>query len=371
MSRARIGVIGAGFWAAYFYLPFLRDHPDAVCVGVVRRNRDALAALERAFDLELATTEVDELLAAGCDGIIVASPHALHREHAEQALRAGAHVLIEKPMTVELAEARAVAETARETDRVLSLAHGWNYSRMAAWAMDFAASGRLGRLTSITGLMASSLVELFSGRSGYGKLELGGYEFEASAETWAKPDAGGGYLYGQLSHQLGVALALVRSEPREVFARMQRNEVGVDLDVSVSVAFEDGVIGSFSGHGRLPWGTRYPLELRLAGENGVLTLDFERERADANLVDGAAEGSWEIGERHHAFTSTRADLGLELEPGEGLYTCDGPAQFLIDVCLGRETLDRAPAKLGVRAVAVMDAARRSAELGKPVAVAEL
>ncbi len=46
MSQARIGIIGAGFWAAYFYLPFLRDHPDAVCVGVVRPEADALAALK-------------------------------------------------------------------------------------------------------------------------------------------------------------------------------------------------------------------------------------------------------------------------------------------------------------------------------------
>ena len=65
-QQARIGIIGAGFWSSYFYLPYLRDAPDAVCVGVVRRNEEALAALKRGFDLDVASTEVEDLLAAGC-----------------------------------------------------------------------------------------------------------------------------------------------------------------------------------------------------------------------------------------------------------------------------------------------------------------
>ena len=39
---ARIGIIGAGFWAAYFYLPFLRDHEEAEIVGVVRLRQPAV-----------------------------------------------------------------------------------------------------------------------------------------------------------------------------------------------------------------------------------------------------------------------------------------------------------------------------------------
>jgi hypothetical protein len=53
------------------------------------------------------------------------------------------------------------------------------------------------------------------------------------------------------------------------------------------------------------------------------------------------------------------------------YTCDGPAQFLVDTCLGREALNRAPLDLGVRTVAVMEAAWHSAHNGRPVRVADL
>jgi predicted dehydrogenase len=363
---ARIGIIGAGFWAASFYLPFLRDLPGVEIVGVVRRDPDALRALRNSFPMEIATSDVDELLARGCEGVIVASPHTRHREHAEAALRAGAHVLIEKPMTVTPEDAQAVAQTAATEGRVVSLAYGWNYSPIGVWAADVADSGVLGELRSVSGHMASALVRMFSGEGGYGVVTLDGYDFEASPDTWARPGAGGGYLYGQLSHQLGLALNLVGSDPEVVYAQMGLLPNGVDIDVAVTVRFAGGVIGSFTGHGRLPWGTRYPFELRVAGTRGVMTLDFERERADVNLVDGANADA--AGGRD-AFKRTERDLWLEVADGDGIYTCRGPAQFLVDLCNGQDPIDRAPVQTGVRAVAIMDAALRSARLRRPVQLA--
>lgn len=359
-ARARIGIVGAGYWAAEFYLPFLRAQPDVELVGVVRHGRDALDALRRAFALDVASERVEDLLAAGCDGIVVASPHAWHREHAEAALLAGAHVLVEKPMTLTLDDARALETTARACGRELTVAHGWSYNRIATWAADLVETGVLGRLTSIDLFMASFLAELFAGRRGYGTVTHGGHVFEASPSTWADPGQGGGYLYGQLSHGLAVAHALVRSEPVEVFARMGRLANGVDVDVTASVAFADGVVGSFSGHGRLPWGTRKPLSVRLAGEHGSLAIDFERERAAAVVEPDricAAPG-----------VPGRIPLSLDLRPGEGAYDNVGPTRHLIDLCLGRETTDRAPAALGVRCVAVMEAAAASAASGAPVTI---
>ncbi len=330
---------------------------------MVRRDPRALRALRNSFPMEVATSEVGDLLARDCDGVIVASPHTLHREHAEAALRAGAHVLIEKPMTVRPDDARAVARTAESEGRVVSLAYGWNYSSIGVWAAEVAASGAVGDLRSINGHMASALVHMFSGEGGYGVVTLDGYDFEASPDTWARPESGGGYLYGQVSHQLGLALLLVRSEPELVYAQMNLLPSGVDIDVAVTVRFADGVLGTFTGHGRLPWGTRYPFGFQLAGENGVMTLDFERERADANLVDGA---NAEAAGGRDAFEGTSRDLWLDVESGDGIYSCEGPAQFLVDLCNGRDPVDRAPIDVGVRAVVIMDAAVRSARSGSPV-----
>ncbi len=330
---------------------------------MVRRNADALRALERAFPMEIATTAVDELLARGCDGVIVASSHDAHREHAEAALRAGANVLIEKPMTIATSDARAVADTARRESRVVSLAYGWNYSPLAIWASRVLTSGALGPVRSISGHMASALVQMFSGAGGYGVVTLEGFSFEAAPSTWARPEAGGGYLHGQMTHQIGLALNLIPARPELVYAQVNRLSNDVDIDVALTVRFADGIVGSFTGHGRLPWGTRYPFELRIAGESGVLTIDCERDRADANLVGGANVGAAGGGS---AFDSVDRDLSLATSPGDGIYSCAGPAAFLIDLCNGVEAIDRAPVETGVRTVALIEAAARSARLGRPV-----
>jgi hypothetical protein len=76
----------------------------------------------------------------------------------------------------------------------------------------------------------------------------------------------------------------------------------------------------------------------------------------------------EVGERHRAFEGKPPGIDLQPKPGVGLYDNDGPTQFLIDTCKGVEAVDRAPARVGVRAVAILEAAWRSALDHRPVAV---
>ena len=354
---ARIGVIGAGFWASYFYLPFFRDHGDVELVGVVRREEEGLDNFKRAFGLEVATTSVDDLLAAGVDGVVVSSPHALHRQHAVAALEAGVHVLVEKPMAVKRADAQAIVEAATAAGRTAAVALGWNYKRLSIWAKEQLDAGRIGRVTSVTAYKASSLTAVFSGLSGYGVVDVDGFPVEAEANTWARSDAGGGYLNGQLSHLLGLGLWLTPAEPEDVFARASFLPNGCDNDIQVSVKLADGIIATYNGQGRRPWAIRHSYDFRIAGEEGVLELDMEHVRAELLL-----QGALEAAEVLH--------VGPEPPPysEEGMYSCDGPAQFLVDTCLGREVPNRSPADLGVRTVAVMEAAWESAHSGQPVRI---
>jgi predicted dehydrogenase len=275
-------------------------------------------------------------------------------------------------MTVSLADALRVRAAASRSDRAVSVAYGWNYSRMGSWAIETANTRVLGQVTSLTGFMASALTSLFSGVKGYGALTIGDFELWPEVGTWATPGAGGGgYLYGQLSHQLGLALSMHPAEPVEVFCRTWRLPNDVDLDVQVSIQFADGSIGSFNGNGRLPIGVRYPIDFRLAGTSGTLYLDFERERAEVFRSDPEDEERYSLEQGEQAFTGRPADLALDVQPAESIYGLDGAAQFLIDRCLGRESPNRAPVELGVRTVAVMEAAERSSRLGEPVRVGDL
>jgi predicted dehydrogenase len=166
-----------------------------------------------------------------------------------------------------------------------------------------------------------------------------------------------------------MALALVPSTPASVFARLGRLENGCDIDVSLSVEFADGTLATVSGNGRVPWGVRTPMSIFLETESAVLSIDYTNEFARA----------WAEDEREHELPDPDSiDRGYALrgfaptheflvEPGEGLYTCEGPARMLIDRCLDRPVIDRAPGELGVRAVAIMQAAVESARRGAAVA----
>jgi hypothetical protein len=122
---ARIAVIGAGWWAQGWHLPHLQRNIDAELVAVVERSERPVAAAFLKLTLESRTevaakygvpmyNTVEDLLAdeevlAKVDGVIICTPHACHAEMGSAFLTAGKHVLMEKPMTTDVAEARALA----------------------------------------------------------------------------------------------------------------------------------------------------------------------------------------------------------------------------------------------------------------------
>ena len=109
MAKARIGIIGVGWWAVEVYVPAVQNSPDAELVAVSRRDHDALRRICARFGIPAGHADYREMLAReSLDGVIVASPHTAHFEHAMAALDRGAHV-VDKPMTTDAVQARAWA----------------------------------------------------------------------------------------------------------------------------------------------------------------------------------------------------------------------------------------------------------------------
>ena len=89
------------------------------CTGMYTRTRDHALALAQRHGVCAIYTDLDEMLAADADIVYIASPNALHAEHAEKALRAGKHVICEKPFTMTSAQARALFQLAEQKQRFL------------------------------------------------------------------------------------------------------------------------------------------------------------------------------------------------------------------------------------------------------------
>jgi predicted dehydrogenase len=124
MSRLRVGVAGAGHFGRFHALKIAASK-RAVLTGIYDRDPDRAAAVAR--ETATAAMSFPQLLEA-CDAIVVAAPAEAHFELAGAALRAGRHVLVEKPIAATLAEADGLAALATERGLVLQVGHLLRYS---------------------------------------------------------------------------------------------------------------------------------------------------------------------------------------------------------------------------------------------------
>jgi predicted dehydrogenase len=146
----RFGVSGYG-WAA-------RMHADAITraghhvVGVAGPHpgrRDEFAA---AHGCEVSVDTVAELVATeGLDALVVCSPNVHHHADATAAIDAGVHVLLEKPVTVTLAECDDVAARSRAAGVTVGTGHMWRHRDEVVAMRDSIARGDLGRIVRTHG----------------------------------------------------------------------------------------------------------------------------------------------------------------------------------------------------------------------------
>jgi predicted dehydrogenase len=341
--KARIGVIGAGWWAVANHLPLLQANPDCEIVAVSRLGRSELDQVCKAFGVPQGFEDASEMMeAVAMDGVTIASPHVLHHDHALCAIAKKCHLLVEKPMTTTAADARDLVARAGAAGCEIVIPYGWNFKDWTARARALVQDGQIGRPEHVVLQMASALEDLFAGQP---MLETAGAMFRPPASTWADPERAGGYGWGQLVHALGLLFRIVDLSPSGVFALTGRSPAGVDCYNAAVIRFESGATAAVSGAATVPKHCGFQIDLRIFGSEGMLLLDAERERLEVRRRDGR-------------------DVIVEMPPGSGAYTCDQPVQTLIDVCLGRAVENPAPGRIGMQAVEVLDALYRSAGSGK-------
>jgi len=117
--KLRLGLIGAGTWGRN-YIATVRRNQDAELAWLACKNDDGWQAAGP--DCQT-TDDWRRLLAAGLDGVIVASPAPLHHAMAAAALEAGLPVMVEKPLALTLADAADLARRAELNGAVLLVDH--------------------------------------------------------------------------------------------------------------------------------------------------------------------------------------------------------------------------------------------------------
>ena len=343
MDKVNIGLIGAGWWATLSHIPALIANPHVGVVAINRPDRDGLDKVASTFSLTHAYTDAAEMIAKeNLAGVIVASPHVLHAEHARLALNNGLHVMIEKPMATTAADARGLVDLARAKGRQIIMPYGWNYRPILDIAHQWVAEGRIGEVRHIVAQMASALADLFAGEP---MVETKDHLFRPPSSTWADPKRSGGYGWGQLTHGLGALFRIIDLDPARVFARTGLSPAGVDFYDAAVVEFANGATMALSGSATVPKTRGYQIDIRLFGTEGMMLFDIERPRVEVIRHDGTT---------HIA----------ELPANAGDYEQIAPITRFVDICRGEAVVNPADGVIGARAVAVLDAMYRSAKSGR-------
>src|SRR5207245_2150614 len=151
------------------------------------------------------------------------------------ALEKGLHVMVEKPMTTQGAQAWELVRLAQQKGLHLIVPYGWHYKPYIQEAKRLMERGVTGRIRHMACHMASPIRDLLTGA---GRVEQGASGaaaqdnllFGPTASTWADPEiAGGGYGHAQLSHATGLLLWLTGLRAQEVYAQMTAPQARVDL----------------------------------------------------------------------------------------------------------------------------------------------
>ena len=347
MRKAKIGVIGTGWWATQAHIPSLKGYEKVDLVGLADPNPGNLAKAAKYYEVDNTYEDYHDLLSnSGVEGVVIAVPHAYHYDIARDALDAGVHVLVEKPMVLKSTEAWDLVSRAETQGVELMVGYVFHFTDHAAEARRVVQSGAIGDVRFISGLFASMAQLFFSGRP---KEMDRVFNFPVvGPDPMAYADAkisGGGQGQTQITHAMGTVFFVTGLRCTEAFAYMENFDLCVDLVDAVSYRMDNGAVGTMGATGSVMPEQPQNQEFIYYGSEGFLRQDIIHGKLDYHLNDG---------------TSVEVPDTKEDE----IYPQHLTSRRLADLVLG-EGENLAPGKIGAYCVEFLEAAYNSVETGKP------
>ena len=250
----RIGCLGAARIAPTALVNPAKSRGDVRLICVAARDRARAVPFAYAHGFERVAASYDEVIAdPDVDLVYNPLPINLHAEWSIRALEAGKHVLCEKPLAMNLAEAEAMVAAARSSGRRLIEAFHYRYHPMFEAYLQWINEERAGRLNEFDACFTIAIPD----RDG--------------AEIRHLPETGGGAFMDLGCYPLSWLLMTRSDDPMSVTASAQLTSRGVDERMEAILTFADGFEARLAASMALD--QRRDARLRVAGEDGVIDFD--------------------------------------------------------------------------------------------------
>ncbi len=231
MKKLRVAVLGTGGIVRQEHLPALRADPRVEVVAAAHVNAASLRELAAEFGIPKTYTDFEALAVDGeIDAVVNALPNYLHASTTIAMLKHGKHVLCEKPMAMNVAEAEAMEAAASATGVKLVIAFPWRSNPDYQWLREKIAAGALGRIYKIR---ADAVVA----------------NWGPDRNNWrSRPEvAGGGVIFDIGSHSLD-ALSFLFGDtvrPLRVFSQMDSVPPSGKLEelATALIEYDNGMVG--------------------------------------------------------------------------------------------------------------------------------
>jgi predicted dehydrogenase len=340
MAMTRLGLIGFGYWGPNLLRNFAKIS-DCSVVAVVDLDPAKLKTVKVHYPFLEATTSASGLLEdPRIDALVIATPISTHYELAKEALLRGKHVLIEKPMTVTVAQANELLRIAELNQKVLMVDHTFIYT---------------GAIQKIKRIIDSG--------------ELGKFYFYDSVRVnlgLLQPDVN--VLWDLAPHDFSIMAYLIDKEPISVSAvgsaPVRWNGWKKESIVYVTVDFPDGALAHFHVNWLSPVKVRRTL---ISGSHKMVVYDDLDANFQVKVFDKGVEFSGGT-DRSWALVQYRAGdmLVPNVDQTEALESLC--ADFVRCAQTGGRPLTDGYS--GRRVVQLLEAAQRSLEQGKKVLLPE-
>jgi predicted dehydrogenase len=252
------------------------------------------------------------------DAVTIVTPHTAHFEHGLQALEAGLHVFMEKPMVTESGQAHQLAAAAEKAGKIVVVGYNTPCTPAFRWLRDAIRSGELGKLETVTGWQTQNWRKGTTG-------------------TWRQNPAlsGGGQMYDSGAHMFNSLVWSVEQPVEAVLAFTDNVGTPVDINGTVNIRFANGTLATMTIAGNCP------------ASSAGMYYTFDNGRVEVDGWGGSWIKVWKGGE--------------QIEPElKGESTT--PNDNFIDAVLGRAEPQTSPVN-GVIQSELMDAIYESAEKG--------